>query len=72
MSSLAEGEPELFIVLPGTILPDIARSSTDLRVRRDLINMWVDFACQHNPTPTTATWTPFDPQSPQYLEIGER
>ena len=68
MSALAV----VLIGCSGKILPDIARWSADKRVRRDLINMWVDFASQHNPTPTTATWTPFDPQSPQYLEIGER
>ena len=32
--------------------------------------MWVDFATEHNPTPSSNTWTPYQSQSPEYLEIG--
>jgi len=61
---------ELFMMFKGTLLPDIARTETDRRVRRDLVDMWVDFATHHDPTPVSGTWTRFDPQAPKYLDIG--
>jgi len=60
---------ELFIMFKGQILPDIARTEQDKRVRKTLIDMWTNFATNHQPT-KDGSWTRFDANNPQYLEIG--
>ena len=60
---------ELFMMFKGSILPDSAVSDQDKRVRATLIDMWVNFATNHNPTPA-GQWTKFNNTKPQYLEIG--
>lgn len=60
---------ELFMLFKGTILPDIAIGENDKRVRKSMIEKWINFATYHKPT-KDGSWTQFNTQNPQYLEIG--
>jgi len=64
---------ELFLMFKANILPtSTVKSGDDIRVRDSLINMWTDFATNHNPTPADSSWAIFDPNNPRYLEIGSK
>jgi len=60
---------ELFMMFKGKMIPDVAVTEQDRRVRKTLVNMWVNFATDHNPTPD-GSWKKFNAENPEYLEIG--
>merc|ERR1712142_94534 len=64
---------EIFMMFKANIIPTtLLRSEDDKRVSQSLLNMWIDFATHHDPTPSDHSWTRFDQKDPKYLEIGTK
>ena len=64
---------EIFLMFKANLIPTtLLRSVDDQRVSDNLINLWTNFATNHNPTPDDNSWPRFDPKDPKYLEIGSK